>query len=263
MPDITRTIVSWTDGAPLTAEDWLKVTFHYGREYGFDGTKGGLEIVNGQLDFDGNFNGTETITSEYVRREAFTQGPYVSGYRQSRDVWYKTVFPVLREKATPDIYEQARTVLGTEFRVSNRMNENGDISIDTVFVDITMDYTVASDQNGPDDDWDQDAFPLTINRPFVAFIGVWLDGVFYKPSATPLTAGRASTVEPAEDAVAQYFNKGDAPDFRTFSMKIRITSEDTDFVSLLRPGWHSVAVRVSGSQTIRIHGGAIIVTPIR
>jgi hypothetical protein len=261
MPDITRVVGTWSDGAPLTAEDWLKVTFHYGRQFGFDGTKGGLEIINGQLDFDGNFNGSQTITSEYVRRGSFTQGPYVAGYRQSRDVWYKALFPVLREIATPDIHEQARAVLGIEFRVSNRMTTLGDISVDTVFIDITMDYTVASEQGGGT--LGTQTFPATLNRPFVGFIGVWLDGVFYTPSATPITAGRASTVEPSEAASVQYFNKGDSPDFRTFSMKIRITAEDTDFVSLLRPGWHSVAVRVSGSQTIRIHGGAIIATPVR
>ena len=263
MPDITRVLGTFSDGTPLTAEDWLKVTFHYGRQFGFDSNKGGLEIVNGQLDFDGNFNGSETITSEYVRRGAFTQGPYVSGYRQSRDVWYKTVFPVLRAVATPDMHDQARTVLGTEFKVSNMMTADGETSINTVLLDITMDYTVASNQNGRIEDWDEDYSIIYNNPPFSAFIGVWLDGVFYKPSATPIVAGRASTVEHALDNEAQYFNRADSPDFRTFSMKIRITAEDTDFVSLLKPGWHNAAVRVSGKHTIRIHGGAIIVTPIR
>tara|TARA_Y100000114_G_scaffold152862_1_gene171878 strand:- start:155 stop:940 length:786 start_codon:yes stop_codon:yes gene_type:complete len=261
MPDITRVVGTWSDGAPLTAENWLKETFHYGRQSGFDGTKGGLEIINGQLDFDGNFNGSQTITSEYVRRETYTQGPHVAGYRQSRDIWYKALFPSLRPIATPDIHEQARCVLGSEFQVSNRMTAFGDLSIDSVLIDITMDYTVASDQRGGT--LGTGSFPVLMPSTFVGFIGVWLNGVLYKPSATPIAPGRSSTVEPNAAATVQYFNRADAPDFRTFSMKIRISSEDADFVSLLRPGWHSVAVRVSGSQTIRIHGGAIIATPVR
>jgi len=266
MPDITRVVGPWSDGSPLDAEDLLKDTFHYGRVNGFDGTKGGLELANGQLDFDGNFNGNQTVTSRYVRRGAITQGPFVSGWRQSRDVWYKTTFPDLDAISTPDMWQQARAVLACTWGINNNRNVLGaDQAIDSVLIDITMDYTMASNQNYKDNDTEPDA---DFDSPlFRGFLGVWLDDVFYQPSATPIIAGRSSTVEPYYDSTIQYFNRADVPDFRTFSMKMRITSDETSGISglsnYLSPGWHSVSVRVSGRHTIRIHGGAIIVTPIR
>jgi hypothetical protein len=267
MPDITRVNGTWSDGSPLTAETYTKETFQTGRVAGFDGsTKGGLEIINGQLDFDGNFDGNQTITAEYIRRESFTEGPHVSGFRQGRDVWYKSVFPDLKPTKTPYIIDQARAILACTYRIQNAINTQGRISpVGSLLVDINMDYTMASDQNLRDEALSSE--PVLDNPPFRGFLGVWLDDYFYKPSATPIVAGRCSTVEPALGATAQYFNRGDSPDFRTFSMRFRISDEDTSSIAaldtFLNPGWHSISVRVSSRQTIRIHGGAIIVTPIR
>jgi hypothetical protein len=260
MPDITRVTGPWTDNNPLAAEDLLKDVFHYGRLAGFDGTRGGFEIINGQLDFDGNFDGTETITSRYVRRGAFTTGPYVAGWRQSRDFWYKN-FPDLIPQKTPDIYEEARPVLGCTWENKGTILD----TVDSVLIDITMDYTVASDQDFQEDGTAPD--PTLENPPFLAFIGVWINDVFYEPSATPVVAGRSSTVRPYRKSDRQYNNVGYAPDFRTFSMKLRVTAEEVvvypGLSGFLSGGWRNVSVRVSGRQTIRVHGGAVIVTPIR
>lgn len=256
MATITRVTGAFSDGAPLAAEDLTKDTFQYGREHGFDGTKGGLEIINGQLDFDGNFSGTGPITAKHVRRQTFHQGAHVSGYRQSRDVWYQ-LFPDLNPVQTPNIYEQARTLMG-------RTWENQTL-VDSVLLDINMDYTVASNEDLNDSSANTRNNPGT--APFRAFLGVWINGVFYEPSATPLVAGRASTVRPPLVDDEQYLNHGLYPDFRTFSMKIRVTVEDaapgTPLAGFLAPGWRNVSVRVSGRQTIRVHGGAIIVIPMR
>lgn len=264
MPKITRATGPWSDGSPLSATDVSKDLFHYGREAGFDGTKGGLEIINGQLDFDGNFDvnedgaGDDTIGARHVRRGTFTQGPQVSGFRQSRDVWYKS-FPDLSNLTTPDMYERATPVLGKTW-------ENLTL-VDSILFDITVDYTVASNQNFRNTGSEEGEPAITKNPIFRAFMGVWINGYLYGPSATPLAAGRSSTVEPYYQDDVQYFNQGAAPDFRTFSMKIRMTLQDaapgTDFEGLLAPGWRNVSVRVSGRQTLRIHGGSIIVTPIR
>lgn len=264
MPKITRVTGPWTDGAPLPADNINKDHFHFGRQAGFDGTKGGLEIINGQLDFDGNFDvngdgsGDDTISSRHVRRGTFIQGPHVSGFRQSRDVWYRN-FPDLNALGTPEMYQQARPVLGKTW-------ENLTL-VDSILFDITVDYTVASNQNFRNNASEEGEPAITANPPFRAFMGVWINGYLYEPSATPLVAGRSSTVEPYFQDEVQYFNQGVAPDFRTFSMKIRMTAEDaapgTDWAGLLAPGWRNVSVRVSGRQTMRIHGGSIIVTPIR
>lgn len=256
MGTISRVGGSLSDGSPLSAEALTKDTFQGGRELGFDGTKGGLEVINGQLDYDGNFSTTGNITAKHVRRGTFTQGPHVSGFRQSRDFWYK-LFPDLNPEQTPNIYENARTVLG-------RTWENETL-VDSVLLDITLDYTVAS--NVDLNDAIANTRPSAVAAPFRAFLGVWINGVFYEPSATPLKAGRASTVRPPKVDDEQYLNEGVYPDFRTFSMKIRVTVEDaapgTPLAGFLAPGWRSVSVRVSGRQTIRVHGGAIIVTPLR
>lgn len=267
MPDIVRINGAWSDGSPLSSETYTKETFQSGREVGFAGPKtSGFEVINGQLGYSNFANYPTTIEAPYVRRGAFTQGPYISGYRQNRDVWYKAVFPDLIPVVTPNIYEQARAVLATSFRIADNLSGIASPTpIDSLLIDITMDYTMASNQNLKDSDTGTE--PTFNNPPFRGFIGVWLENYFYLPSATPIVAGRASTVEPPDGDTQQYFNKGETPDFRTFSMKMRITSEETgsisDLLTFLNPGWHSISVRVSSRQTIRIHGGAIIVTPIR
>jgi hypothetical protein len=258
MPTITRVTGPWSDGNVLTAEQHTKDSYQGGREVGYDGTdKGGFETLNGQLDLDGNFGGSVNITRKHVRRGAFTLGPLVSGFRQSRDIWYKA-FPDLNVLRTPDIYTRARPVLGKTFETR--------IGCTSYLIDISMDYTLGSLQNDRDDA-DPNVIAATVNPPFRGFLGVWLENRLYEPSATPLHGGRASTVEPPLVATKQYQNTGPAPDFRRFAMKFRISVADLadyapDLGSFLTTGWHNISVRVSGRQTLRIHGGAIIVTPI-
>ncbi len=268
MPKITRVTGPWLDGVGLPATSVSKDLFHYGREAGFDGTKGGLEIINGQLDFDGNFDinedgaGDDTIGARHVRRGTFTQGPVVSGFRQSRDVWYKT-FPDLSNLTTPDMYEQASVVLAKTW-------ENRTL-VDSVLFDITVDYTVASNQNfggpGAAEPADSPYHVKFDNPPIKGFVGVWINDVLIEGTATPLAAGRSSTVKPWIKAEEQFYNYGVAPDFRTFAVKLRLSQRDLvaypGLTSLMATGWHNLSVRVSGNQTIRVHGGAVIVTPIR
>lgn len=268
MPDITRVNGTWSDGSPLTSETYTKETFQTGRVVGFDGTPkaGGFEVINGQIGYSNFASYPATITAEYIRRGAFTEGPHVSGYRQGRDVWYKAVFPDLSPVQTPDIVEQARAILACTYRIQTAISGlAAETPISALLVDINMDYTMASVLNLRDSD--AGTVPNYEYDAFRGFLGVWLDDYFYKPSATPIVGGRASTVEAPEAGTVQYFNRGDSPDFRTFSMRFRITSEETtsiaDLTTFLNPGWHSISVRVSSRQTIRIHGGAIIVTPIR
>jgi len=254
MPDITRVTGPWADGQQLTVENFLKDLFHPGRVNGYDGgTTGGLEIINGQLDYTNNL-GSPTITKKHVRRGAFTDGPWVSGYRQARDFWYR-LFTSLAERDTPDMLDQARTVLGCSWR-------NG-FAPSSILVDITLDYTVASNQNFRDNT-DDDATAVYSNPITRAFLGVWVNNTLVEGSATPLAAGRSSTVQPYIKSDRQFYNKGTAPDFRTYSLKLRFTSADNaTFPGLVARGWQNVSVRVSGRQTIRVHGGAIIVTPLR
>lgn len=253
MPDITRVTGPWADGQVLEVEDFLKDLLHPGRVSGYDGgTAGGLEILTGQLDYTNNL-GSPTITRKHVRRGAFTDGPWVAGYRQARDFWYK-LFTSLAERDTPDMLEQARVVLGRSWR--NGFNPSA------VFMDITLDYTVASNQNFVDNT-DEEVTAVYNNPITRGFIGVWVNDILVEGTATPLAAGRSSTVRPYIASDIQFYNKGTAPDFRTFSVKLRFSAGDPIFTTLVAGGWQNVSVRVSGRQTIRVHGGAIIVTPMR
>lgn len=257
MPDITRVTGPWTDGDILTAEQLSKDTYQGGREAGFDGAAGGgSEIINGQLDLDGNFGGSVDLTRRNVRRGTFTLPVVVRGFRQSRDIWYKT-FPDLNHLTTPDIYERARAVAGASFETRNVCT--------AFYIDVSIDYTVASNQNLRE--LISGSIADVANPPFRAFCGIWLENELYKPSATPLMAGRSSTVEPPRVDATQYFNQGSAPDFRRFAMKFRISAADLlnydpALALFLSAGWHNISFRVSGRQTIRVHGGAVIITPI-
>ncbi len=253
MPDISRVTGPWSDGDVLTSEQLTKDVYQGGRVVGFDGTKGGAEVLNGQLDVDDNFDSATseiTLTPRQVRRGSFTLGPFVSGFRQSRDLHY-SVFPDLDVTAVPEAYQRGRVVLGKTWE--NRTD------VTSYWVDVAVDYTVATSQADSD-------VPSTVSGTFKGFMALWLDGTFYPPSATPTHEGRASTVRPTTGVAYQYNNTGPAPDFRRYAMRFRISAADlvtyglpTDF---LDAGWHDIDFRVTSGQTHRIHGGAITVVPV-
>ncbi len=252
MPVIVKTLTV-ADGDVLTADQLAKLSWQAGREANFDGANGGgSEVVNGQMDLkniDGDGTLDPVLTRRHVRRGAFTQGPHVSGFRMSRDVW-SGLFPDLNPLATPQGHERAVGVLGRTWQSRDNVH--------TLWIDVSLDYTVEAAQLFTDD-------PDITDAQIGGNLALYLDDVLITGSYTPLGVGRSSTVKPLTTD-HDYNNTGAAPDFRHFHIQLRVTQEQVvgwglDPATMLA-GWHDVSLRVSGNKTIRLHGGHFIVIPI-